>query len=136
MASINRIILQRTSREWFRALDTAAMTAAEISGDWGKGLGFKSHQSFDFPAHDICQAPFRDDQGDCSRWSARGLRNLLIETGFDPASIRADQWGNRAMALRNLEKPWPPEHKPDSDDLTNDPKFPLVAWAMGQRAEA
>ncbi len=76
--------------------------------------------------------PYHAVPVDCSRWSARGLRNLLIEAGFEEDSIRADQWGNRAMALRNLEQPWPPEARPE-DDLTNDPEFPLVAWAMGQK---
>lgn len=36
-------------------------------------------------------------------------------------------------ALRNLELPWPPEAAED-DDLANDPDFPVVAWAMGQKA--
>ena len=36
------------------------------------------------------------------------LRNLLIEVGFHPDKIRAEQWGNRQAALRNFETPWPP----------------------------
>ena len=76
--------------------------------------------------------PYHAVPVDCSRWSARGLRNLLIEAGFEESTIRASQWGNRAAAARNLELPWPPQSGP-GDDLTNDPDFPLVAWAMGQR---
>jgi SAM-dependent methyltransferase len=184
MRSLNRFVMQQTSRTWIRDLDPKTLDAAEISGQWGKDYGFKSYQSFHFPKFDPCTGPFQDAAGrvlkfdlilanqvwehidrpyaatrnalkmlrkggwfwlavpffipyhavpvDCSRWSARGLRNLLIEAGFDEASIRAEQWGNRAAALRNLETPWPPKARGD-DDLTNDPDFPLVAWAMGQK---
>jgi len=77
--------------------------------------------------------PFHAAPGDCSRWSARGLRNLLIEAGFDEGEIRAEQWGNRAAALRNLEQPWPPAHDPERDDLENDPEMPICAWAMARK---
>lgn len=77
--------------------------------------------------------PFHAAPHDCSRWTARGLRNLLIEAGFQPDSIKAAQWGNREAALRNLETPWPPDYHAETDDLTNDPAFPIVAWAMGQK---
>jgi SAM-dependent methyltransferase len=184
MRSLNRIVMQKISRDWIRALGPETLDVAEISGRWGEGLGFKSHRSFHYPEYDPCAGPFRDGDGkvmkfdlimanqvwehidrpfaatrnvlrmlrpggwfwiavpffipyhavpvDCSRWSARGLRNLLVEAGFDEASVRAEQWGNRAAAARNLELPWPPEYR-EGDDLTNDPEFPVVAWAMGQR---
>jgi len=186
MASLNRIVMQAQSRQWLKALHPERLDAAEISGQWGQGLGFKSFESYYYPRHDPCKAAFVRDHGaavkvdvilanqvwehldrpfaatrnvlkmlrkggyfwvavpffipfhavpvDCNRWSARGLGNLLIEAGFEADSIRAGQWGNRAAALRNLEQPWPPEHQPGSDDLTNDPDFPLVSWALGRKA--
>lgn len=70
---------------------------------------------------------------DNSRWFARGLKNLLIECGFDESSIRSSQWGNRGAAQRNLEREWPPEHIPETDDLTNDPDFPITSWALAQK---
>ncbi len=70
---------------------------------------------------------------DCSRWTARGLKNLLIEAGFDADNIRAEQWGNRAAAARNLEADWPPVYDPESDDLTNDPNCPVCAWALARK---
>ncbi|EEX10964.1 conserved hypothetical protein [Ruegeria lacuscaerulensis ITI-1157] len=79
--------------------------------------------------------PFHAAPHDCSRWSARGLRNLLTECGFDPESIKAEQWGNRQAALRNLEQVWPPVYDPDSDSLENDPDFPICAWAMAKKPE-
>jgi SAM-dependent methyltransferase len=184
MRYLNRVVMQQTSRDWIRALGPEKLDAAEISGEWGKGYGFRSYKTYRYPDFDPCAGPFRDAEGrvikvdlilanqvwehvdrphaatrnvwkmlrkggwfwlavpffipyhavpvDCSRWTARGLRNLLIESGFDESSIRAAQWGNRAAALRNLETPWPPELRPD-DDLTDDPEFPIVAWAMGQK---
>ena len=69
---------------------------------------------------------------DCSRWTARGLTNLLIEAGFPEDGITADQWGNLASAQRDCAKKWA-KYDPETDDLTNDPEFPIVAWAMARR---
>lgn len=77
--------------------------------------------------------PFHAAPADCSRWSARGLTNLLIEAGFDPDGIVARQWGNRNAALRNMEDKWPPKYNPDSDPLDNDPEMPICAWAMARK---
>lgn len=78
--------------------------------------------------------PFHGAPWDCSRWSARGLRNLLIECGFAEGEIRADQWGNRQAALRNLETDrWPPIYDPDRDSLDNDPDMPICAWALARK---
>lgn len=185
MASLNRIVMQKKSRAMIRALGPEHLDVAEISGRWGQQFGFRSHQRFSYPTHDICLGPPRDEAGqvlqfdlvmanqvwehldrpyaatrnvlamlrpgghfwlaspffvpfhaaptDCSRWSARGLTNLLIEAGFAEDAITAGQWGNRAAALRNLEPQWPPEHDPETDDLTNDPDFPLMSWAMARK---
>lgn len=184
MRSLNRIVMQKASRDWILSLGPDKLDVAEISGKWGETMGFRSHRSFYFPAHDPCTGPFRDIDGkvlkfdlilanqvwehidrphaatrnvyrmlrpggwfwiavpffipyhavpvDCSRWTARGLRNLLVEAGFDVARVQAQQWGNRQVAMRNLEIPWPPAYR-EEDDLTNDPAFPIVAWAMAQR---
>ena len=78
-------------------------------------------------------APFHAAPQDCSRWSARGLRNLLIEGGFDEDAIHAEQWGNRHVARRNLEDVWPPQHDPKTDDIRNDPDMPVCAWALAQK---
>ena len=185
MASINRIVMQRSSRKWLNALPLAEMDVAEISGKWGQMFQFRSYSRFRFPKYDICEGPFLDEGGavrqfdliianqvwehlerpyratcnvlemvrqggyfwiatpffipyhgapvDCSRWSARGLKNLLIEAGFPEAHIQAEQWGNRATARRNMEEKWPPKHAPETDDLTNDPEFPICAWALARK---
>ncbi|NRB16461.1 MAG: methyltransferase domain-containing protein [Rhodobacteraceae bacterium] len=77
--------------------------------------------------------PFHAAPNDCSRWSARGLTNLLIECGFEPEAIRAEQWGNRNAALRNLEAKWPPEYDEATDPMDNDPDMPVCAWAIAQK---
>ncbi|MEQ9694037.1 methyltransferase domain-containing protein [Shimia sp. SDUM112013] len=185
MASLNRIVMQKTSRKWLRELDLENMDLCEISGWWGQGLPSKSYQQFRYPKHDICAGPFMNRFGkirqfdlilanqvwehldrpyiatvnvfdmlrpggyfwvavpffipfhaaptDCSRWTARGLKNLLTEVGFAEEDIRAEQWGNRAAGLRNMEKDWPPAYDPDTDDLTNDPDFPICAWALARK---
>ncbi len=185
MPSLNRIVMQRSTRRWLGNLDLAAMEAAEISGKFGRRFTFRAYTRFRYPVHDICAGPYLDAEGsvrrfdivlanqvwehldrphaaarhvyemlrpggyfwlavpffipyhgapvDCSRWSARGLTNLLVEAGFDAGRIKARQWGNRAAALRNLEAGWPPEYDPDRDDLTNDPDFPICAWALARR---
>lgn len=185
MGSVNRIVMQRSSRRWLEALPLSEMQAAEISGKHGQRYDFKSYERFRFPGHDICAGPFTDADGqvrrfdiilanqvwehldrpyaatknvrnmlrkggyfwlavpffipyhgapvDCSRWSARGLKNLLIEAGFAPEKIKSRQWGNRMVALRNFEDPWPPEHDRERDDLENDPDFPICAWALAEK---
>jgi len=69
---------------------------------------------------------------DCSRWSARGLKNLLIEGGFDEAKIHSDQWGNLDCARKESGKRFA-RFNPDTDNLRNDPDFPVVAWALAQK---
>lgn len=178
--------MNKTSRQWLRALDLENMSICEISGKWGKTLPVKKYKSYHFPKFDICAGPFLNPRGrarqydlilanqvwehldrpymaalnvydmlrkggyfwiavpffvplhgapvDCSRWSARGLRNFLIEVGFKDTEIRTEEWGNRAAALRNLEPSWPPEYHPETDDLSNDPAaFPICAWALARK---
>lgn len=77
--------------------------------------------------------PFHAAPNDCSRWSARGLKNLLIEAGFAADAVTSWQWGNRHCALRNMEDVWPPEYDADSDTLDDDPAMPICAWALARR---
>ena len=76
--------------------------------------------------------PYHAAPNDCSRWSARGLRNLLVEAGFREENIVAEQWGNRQAARRNMEEVWPPEYDPGTDSLDNDPDMPICAWALAR----
>jgi len=77
--------------------------------------------------------PFHAAPIDNSRWSARGLKNLLIEAGFEESAITSHQWGNRNAALRNMEKIWPPSYIDGEDSLENESDMPICAWAMAQK---
>jgi len=77
--------------------------------------------------------PYHAAPHDCTRWSARGLKNLLVEAGFEEGEVRSAQWGNREAAMRNLEAEWPPEYVKETDNLENDRDFPLVAWALARK---
>lgn len=78
--------------------------------------------------------PFHAAPNDCSRWSARGLKNLLVEAGFDEDKVQSWQWGNRNAALRNMEQPWPPEYQDGVDPLEDDPDMPIISWALAQKS--
>lgn len=185
LASINRIVMQKASRQWVQSLGPRDLDVAEISGKWGEMFSFRSYQQFRYPEYDICEGPIMGAEGkplkfdlvlanqvwehldrpygatknvwkilrkggyfwiavpffipfhgapvDCSRWSARGLKNLLVECGFKEDAVKAYQWGNRHAAMRNMEIKWPPEYDPDGDDLTDDPDFPILTWAVAQK---
>ncbi|MEW9918579.1 methyltransferase domain-containing protein [Marimonas sp. MJW-29] len=186
MVSLNRVVMQPSSRRMIKALGPEELDCAEISGKWGERFAFRSYTQFRYPAHDICAGPFTDPDtdaplqfdlilanqvwehldrpyaatrhvhqmlrhggyfwlavpffapfhaapNDCSRWSARGLTNLLIEGGFGEDAIHAEQWGNRHVARRNLEDVWPPVYEPETDDIRNDPDMPICAWALAQK---
>jgi SAM-dependent methyltransferase len=184
MVSLNRVVMQRSSRRMIRGLGPDTLDVAEISGKWGTQFNFRSYTQFRYPEHDICAGPFTDEGGtpqtfdlilanqvwehldrpyaatrhvrgmlrpgghfwvavpffipyhaapnDCSRWSARGLKNLLIEAGFPEDGIEAHQWGNRGAALKNMGEDWPPVYDPETDSLDDDPDMPICAWAMAR----
>ncbi len=67
---------------------------------------------------------------DCTRWSAEGLKYFLEECGFDPNSIQANQWGNKACLIANLDK-W--IHYDSSRDLTNEELYPISVWALARK---
>jgi SAM-dependent methyltransferase len=185
MPSLNRIVMQKSSRRMIRALAPETLDVAEISGKWGSSFKFRSYRQFLYPEFDICAGPIAAEDGrplkfdlvlanqvwehldrpyaatrnvrrmlkkgghfwlavpfhvpfhaapmDNSRWSARGLTNLLIEAGFEEEAIEAHQWGNRHAALQNLETPWPPEYREGEDPLENDPDMPICAWALARK---
>jgi SAM-dependent methyltransferase len=69
---------------------------------------------------------------DGTRWTEGGLRNLLIEAGFESDRIHTGAWGNRKCVVGNFTRwanwiPW-------LHSLENEPDFPLVVWAFAQRS--
>jgi SAM-dependent methyltransferase len=184
MRSLNRIVMQKHSRDWINSLGPEGLDVLELSRKWGQFFPFRSYRFANRWKFDPCKGPMLDEAGkvvrfdlilanqvwehvdrpyaatrnifrmlrpggwfwlavpflapfhgapvDCSRWTARGLKNLLVEGGFETDRVQSYQWGNRHAAARNLETPWPPALH-DGDDLTNDPDFPVVSCAMAQK---
>lgn len=53
-----RVVMNRTTLEWVRALETARMDALEISGEyWKNKVPFKSYRSVWYPEYDVCAMP-------------------------------------------------------------------------------
>jgi len=67
---------------------------------------------------------------DGSRWTDEGLRNFLIEAGFDESSIETGAWGNRACVTANFGR-WA-AYRPRIHSLRNEPDFPVHVWALGR----
>ena len=67
---------------------------------------------------------------DCSRWSAMGLRHLLLDVGFPEETIVAGAWGNLSAVKVNLTRLG--EKRGWFRSLDNDPKYPTTTWAMAR----
>jgi SAM-dependent methyltransferase len=68
---------------------------------------------------------------DCSRWTERGMKHLLMEGGFPEEGIRTGSWGNRACIKANFRRI--PSYIPWWHSLRNEPEFPVVVWAFAQK---
>ena len=72
-----------------------------------------------------------EDPEDFSRWTEKGLRQLLVEGGFEESAVQTGSWGNRACVRATLGHwagwvPW-------KDSLENEPQFPVVVWAFAKK---
>jgi hypothetical protein len=67
---------------------------------------------------------------DCSRWSAMGLRHLLMDAGFPEDGIVTGSWGNLSAVKVNLTRLG--EKRGWFRSLKNDPKYPTTSWAMAK----
>jgi SAM-dependent methyltransferase len=85
--------------------------------------------------HALVMTPFllriHGSPQDCSRWTEIGLRHLLAEGGFALEDVQAWSWGNKKVA-RDLLTTWPRmgfrrELPP------NEPRWPIVVWALARR---
>jgi len=68
---------------------------------------------------------------DYTRWTAEGMRQLLIVSGFKDSLIDTSSWGNKACAKAHIGG-----HIRDfglSRDMSNDPEYPMMVWAIAQR---
>jgi SAM-dependent methyltransferase len=67
---------------------------------------------------------------DCTRWTERGLRNLLISNGFDTSEIKSGSWGNKACAVANFRHGW--RMYGWGKSLKNDPTFTVMSWVLAR----
>ena len=68
---------------------------------------------------------------DCSRWTQEGLKQLLIEGGFDPEKIKLGSWGNRACIVANFKRS--AKWIPYMHSLKNEAEFPVTVWAFAEK---
>ena len=61
MVSLNRVVMQASSRRMIKALGPQDLDCAEISGKWGERFSFNSYTQFRYPAYDICAGPYRHE---------------------------------------------------------------------------
>jgi SAM-dependent methyltransferase len=68
---------------------------------------------------------------DTSRWTERGLANVMVEGGFERANIRTASWGNRGCVVANFRR-WTPFGFGLFKSLRNEPDFPVSVWAIAK----
>ena len=83
--------------------------------------------------HALIITPFiykvHPNPNDCTRWTGEGLRYFLAECGFD--TITTGSWGNRKCIKATLRKEYRLFNR-YLHDLTNEPDYPMVVWALAR----
>jgi SAM-dependent methyltransferase len=69
---------------------------------------------------------------DCSRWTPLGMKHFLEEAGFPLDRIQTFGWGNKACVKANFRR-WRP-YRSWLHSLRNENDFPIVVWALAQKA--
>jgi SAM-dependent methyltransferase len=78
--------------------------------------------------------PIHEVPVDCSRWTPLGMKHFLAECGFAIDDIQVDSWGNKPCVKANLNG-WV-TYVRWRHSLRNDPKFPVVVWALARKARS
>jgi SAM-dependent methyltransferase len=65
---------------------------------------------------------------DCTRWTESGIKNFLMECGYNKNNIETGSWGNRSCIKSNFYG-WT-KYNPLLHTLKNEPDFPIVVWAF------
>lgn len=68
---------------------------------------------------------------DCTRWTERGLANLMVAGGFERERVQTGAWGNRACVVSNFRR-WTPYGFGLFKSLRNEPDFPVSVWAIAR----
>lgn len=70
---------------------------------------------------------------DYNRWTAAGLKQLLVEGGFAASSIDAFSWGNKACARAHIGGPV--RDYGFFRPMQNDEEYPMMVWAFAHKPE-
>ena len=68
---------------------------------------------------------------DYTRWTADGLKQLMVEGGFEAQAVETHSWGNKACArahIGGIVRDYGFKR-----DLSNDPEYPLMVWAFARK---
>jgi SAM-dependent methyltransferase len=69
---------------------------------------------------------------DYNRWTAEGLKQLLVDGGFAEADVASFAWGNKPCARAHIGGPvrsyglW--------RNMSNDDEYPMMVWAFAQKS--
>jgi SAM-dependent methyltransferase len=69
---------------------------------------------------------------DYYRWTEDGIREMLVRSNFCPVTVGS--WGNRECLIADVtdDNEWT-NYRPRRHSLKNDPRFPVVVWALARR---
>ena len=94
------------------------------------------HAMLSAGGHALVLTPFlyqvHDDPADFTRWTERGLRQLLAGCGFPLEGIHTGSWGNRACVAATLRHEYRLFNR-YLHSLEHEPQFPVVVWALARR---
>ena len=111
MVSLNRVVMQKSSRGLIKALGPDRLDVAEVSGKWGRTFKFQSYRQFLYPEWDICAGPY-EENGKPLKFDLV-LANQVwehLDGAYDAAEMRArTPAATRQLARRQLTwlRNWP-----------------------------
>ena len=67
---------------------------------------------------------------DCTRWTEKGLKYFLEETGFNKNKIKTGSWGNKECVISNLRTDGKWTRVGFYSNLKNEKNFSVQVWAI------
>jgi hypothetical protein len=68
MRSLNRVVMQKESRDWITSLGPEKLDVLELSGKWGQTFPFRSYRALNRWKFDPCKVPMLDEAGKVVRF--------------------------------------------------------------------
>jgi hypothetical protein len=70
---------------------------------------------------------------DYNRWTAAGLKQVLVEGGFPEAEVQSFAWGNKACVRAHIGGGNRVLDYGFGRDLANDEEYPIMVWAFARK---